>query len=465
MDTARNLERMIFDAPELDREDYHGFPEAAEEELEAMESLFAEDTSAICLFLFIRVNDAGKRYVELYVWDQLLYPDTYERFIICEGFRMREEDEEEFLYYTKSQLYLSNVSMDWLYFYITKNFPEWHFVKYTPKRIGEALEHMYFASHRCGAREILYKAQLNNIAYHLDQLPDYNIIGTTPETIVGYDLPLKLLRILNRSELISALFDQERITYSREAFERFSGYIDCQGITKVQWRYLEELVSPTGLFTGENFNRTLYERLSDCETEYTLKYYKTFFRLQIEYPELRKMSLPKADLIEDLVGDLDSIHRCSGGEASINDLIRRRKAHAEYEYAGKDFIIVLPKDALDMCKEAIVQGNCLMEYIRNHAEGSTTILFVRKPDVPEKSFVTMEVSDGGISQVYGRYNEFPEIEVYHFLEEYARAEKLHYDPYELIIENSDALDNCEYREELWEYAENYISQTESDDEI
>ena len=57
---------------------------------------------------------------------------------------------------------------------------------------------MYFASHPSGAREILYKAELANIAYHLHQLPTYNIIGSTPEKIIGNKLPLKLLRILNQ---------------------------------------------------------------------------------------------------------------------------------------------------------------------------------------------------------------------------------------------------------------------------
>lgn len=36
---------------------------------------------------------------------------------------------------------------------------------------------MYFASHRSGVREILYKAQLYNIAYSIEAVPGYNMIG------------------------------------------------------------------------------------------------------------------------------------------------------------------------------------------------------------------------------------------------------------------------------------------------
>ena len=462
METAGNLERTLFASPELDCGDYTEFPGASEEELAAMESAFLEDTSAIRLFVFIRENASGMRYVELYVWDQLLYPEIYERFIIAEGFQMREESEEDFLYYVKRGLQPSNVSMDWLFYYVTSYFPEWHYLKYDEDELEEALEHMYYASHRSGAREILYKAGLVNIAYHLEELPDYNIIGTTPESIVGYGLPLKLLRILNQEELIDKLFDIESLRLSGEVFRRFSDHIKSPAVTRGQWKYLEELVLPEGLFSGENFNRTLYERLSEEDSEFTLRYYKKFFQLQYKYPELRKMKLPDPEKVEDLMRDLDNVNYSVDGKPSVNDQIRQRKKRGVYEYAGKEFLVVLPKDALDICKEAIAQGNCLMEYVYEHAYAETTILFLRRAELPEKSFVTMEVSGDSIQQVYARYNELPGIEVYHFLENYAREKELLYDPYELIIENTEGMGSCEYSEELWAYAENYENREETE---
>ena len=47
---------------------------------------------------------------------------------------------------------------------VRRNFPEWHYAEYDKDEIGNALSHLYFASHRSGIREILYKAGLNNLA-------------------------------------------------------------------------------------------------------------------------------------------------------------------------------------------------------------------------------------------------------------------------------------------------------------
>ena len=62
-----------------------------------------------------------------------------------------------------------------------------------------------------------------------------------------------------------------------------------------------------------------------------------------------------------------------------------------------------------------------MDYICDHALGETTILFLRKKDKPDESYVTMEVKNRKIMQVYGRCNSFPEKEVYQFLiEKYSK---------------------------------------------
>jgi len=81
-------------------------------------------------------------------------------------------------------------------------------------------------------------------------------------------------------------------------------------------------------------------------------------------------------------------------------------------------------------------------------------LFVRRVNEPEQSFVTMEVKDRVIEQVYGRFNSLPKKEVYEFLKEYARARWLLCDPYKLITRGMDD-DEFDCDEELWEYAEEF----------
>ena len=72
---------------------------------------------------------------------------------------------------------------------IIRYFPQWNFHEYEACDIAEALEHIYYASHISGPKEVLYKAGLSNLAYHLHEFESYNAIGTTPGEIIGQDIP------------------------------------------------------------------------------------------------------------------------------------------------------------------------------------------------------------------------------------------------------------------------------------
>ena len=98
----------------------------------------------------------------------------------------------------------------------------------------------------------------------------------------------------------------------------------------------------------------------------------------------------------------------------------------------------------------IHQRNCLMDYIELHATGNTTILFLRKKMNPDDSFVTIEVSNNTICQLYAKYNTLPDKKVYMFLETYSKIKGLYYDPYSLIFNSLDETGD-EIEKELWEY--------------
>lgn len=89
----------------------------------------------------------------------------------------------------------------------------------------EALCHLYFASHRSGVREILYKSQLANIAYNIELIPGYNIIGTSPTTILDFGLPLKILKTFDQSTLIYKLYSETTINICRMVYEQYADYM------------------------------------------------------------------------------------------------------------------------------------------------------------------------------------------------------------------------------------------------
>ena len=240
MDAARILERNMFRCEEVDSTDYSMFPLASEEEFACMESQ-AMDNSIVHIFPFVRTSEAGD-YIEIYVFDIMLYPiSCFRRFIISEGLRMPEEEEEAFFAYAKEKTDCSEDAEEEFRSFADKVcdvFPHWHFRPYSIRCKERALHHMYFASHRSGPRETLYKAGLWNIAFKLDEISSYNLIGSSPTDI--FDVPFNLLRILNKPLLVENLFEQDKLEQAVNVYRTYSSIIGNTLPSSGQWKYLEE---------------------------------------------------------------------------------------------------------------------------------------------------------------------------------------------------------------------------------
>lgn len=450
-----NMERLMFSCHEMDSVDIDGYPRVTHEQFMEIALEFDEDQSFVHIYPFVRQMDDGTGYIDIYVWDLLLYPARYRRFIIREGYRFTAVDESDFFHYLSRRfLSIDEESMECMDEMVMKLFPDWHFKLYSSDEMMTALNHMYFASHRCGAREILYKAGLECIASVLDEIPAYNIIGTTPEKIIGNGLPLKLLRIMNRRNMAYKLEDEEGIRFCKEVYGRYAGYMGKEIPSPVQWQYLEELYKNDGRFGGHGFIRSLYEKLADTNDEGCLMDYEEFLKLRDEIRDLRKMKIPAAYDVDDVVARLKQYKKCKYENEAADICIRDRKRCSTYEYVGAKYCVVMPGSSLDIGKEAIYQGNCLMDYIDAHASGETTILFVRMSDDPKRPFVTIEVRSGVIIQVRGRFNALPSRDVYEFLSDYARKHWLFINPYKLI-EESVTYDISDLDDELLDYAKAY----------
>ncbi len=114
----------------------------------------------------------------------------------------------------------------------------------------------------------------------------------------------------------------------------------------------------------------------------------------------------------------DLIHAHDKVVDSLNSLTReitkegfesKAKMLAMLEVTIDNFIFVLPKQAEELVKEGQALKHCVGSsgYIKNHAEGRTTIVFVRKADEPDKSFFTLEYNNDCIEQLQGKRNSEP----------------------------------------------------------
>ena len=455
MQEIYNFERLFHSCPEVDCCDITTYPEVSEDVFYMMEQGFYDDTSVAHLFPFVAVNGLGEPYIDIYIWDVMLYPCTYRRFVICDGLRLSKDVEDAFLNYIYSDLlHVDEKLFESMREAVVKYFPMWKYKDYAVQGRKIAFEHMYYVSHPSGVKEILYKAGLNNIAFQINEVPSYNLIGTTPTSIIGHDLSIKLLRILNQPGFFDKLRTEEGIEHCKAIYNYYSGYIGKKLPSLSQWDYLDRLYENDGLFAGKGFIRALYEKLSSSRSIHILDEYEKFLLFREEYSDIRKLKIPKPDDVWDIVEKLEMVEEFKSENEYADEMIKVRKDSSSYEYCGDDYSVLMPASILDFCKEAIAQGNCVMDYIEDHASGETTILFVRRNNEMDKAYVTVEIKDWTVRQAYARFNELPTKEVYEFLIEYTKRNWLFCDPYHLIMAGRDDCDD-EIDADLLELVERY----------
>ena len=261
MNNLLGFERIINRCPVVDCEDYVKYPLASDEEFIQMEKASCR-SSLNCVFVFVRVPENQAPYVEVYVWDAQLYERDYIRFIICDGMCLTEELEGELIGYTKlKRLQIPVTVMQVFNADTIRYFPQWNFREYEVCDIGEALEHIYYASHNSGPKGILYKAGLRNLSYHLHEFESYNAIGTTPGEIMGHDIPMRLLQIMNQPNLTPYFYDEEAIIHSIKIYSCFSEFIGDRYLSLGQWTYLEALFIQRKL-DKQDFSCKIFNNLS-----------------------------------------------------------------------------------------------------------------------------------------------------------------------------------------------------------
>ncbi len=443
--SLRELERVIYPNPELDDLKYSEFPEIDDWEMIAMENSFILESDKVYIFPYVSHLNQGIPFVEVYVWDYILYPAMCKRFVICEGLSFTSDDEQMFFHYIDDEVVRGQVVIQeerWKNFCqdVRHKFPAIHFKPYSIYDVSKALYHLYFANHRSGTREICFKSGLDNIGYYIGKIPECNLIATTPSNIFN-GMPMRLLRILNQSSLVCELFSAENIELCRNVYDKYSEFIDSVNVSAVQWEYLKLLYQQKEQFVGQAFNRALFNKLEAQRDKEILRDYSDFFEIKTKLHDVN-IKLPKPEEIQSVIEKLKIFYEYKIGHVVENAKIAKRSADESLIYSDDDYMVIMPKDAVDLCREAINQGNCLQNYIIPQASAETTILYVRRKSKPEVSFVTMEVRDGAISQVYGRYNSLPDSSVYYFVEKYAYIKNLTYDPIRLLADEFEEMDIC-----------------------
>ena len=91
-----------------------------------------------------------------------------------------------------------------------------------------------------------------------------------------------------------------------------------------------------------------------------------------------------------------------------------------YGFKRDGLMIVAPKSAREITREGQSLHHCVGNYVGRMATQECVILFLRKEDAPNKSFCTIEVSDGRIQQARANMNTDPPPDAEKFLEKWRK---------------------------------------------
>lgn len=85
---------------------------------------------------------------------------------------------------------------------------------------------------------------------------------------------------------------------------------------------------------------------------------------------------------------------------------RKRKPSQErkYKFAENGMMVVVPEHITDLIAEGKMQKNCVGGYMDRVACGKTDVVFVRKQEMPDVSYITMEIQGGTIIQARTKRN-------------------------------------------------------------
>lgn len=110
-------------------------------------------------------------------------------------------------------------------------------------------------------------------------------------------------------------------------------------------------------------------------------------------------------------------------DEALNEKIRKRLKDLikRYSFEHLGLLIRPANSSVELINEGKALNHCVGGYAKGYAEGTTTILFIRKLSDPDKPYYTMEVLNNDIRQTRGLKNCAPTDEVKEFLEAFTNT--------------------------------------------
>ena len=161
---------------------------------------------------------------------------------------------------------------------------------------------------------------------------------------------------------------------------------------------------------------------------------RTVIQLLIDYMDMcKKLNIGIHELPSNLKNAHDSlareIHIAQSKETDkkIFENVKRYKPIViDLNAENAKYRITMPKCSYDLIQEGQEQNNCVGGYVDAVKNRRSTVFFIRKKDEPDKSFITAELKNGHLNQIYYKHNrEVKEADILDFANAFVeRARKV-----------------------------------------
>ena len=296
--------------------------------------------------------------------------------------------------------------------------PEWHVQRYYTNGL-KMLDHIYNCIKENTVKEILYKAGLDELAAHTDELDEINLLSRKPSDL--YDgLTMKILRAVNCEDGAVLIGNAKNRSFLIELNKKFPEIFKTK-LNNAQCRYLDRLIK--GNLTVGEAGRLFTSRRGALAGIWNHSQFEIFMAMDTRERELEELSL-KVAAIDPIYENYIRNIKFQASESNVSTVrqlifylltrreeydrkirVSNRKRDYDWQERGDKYIVRYPQTINDFCRESVYMMNCLLTYVEAMINNDTTILFMRKADDFNKPFITIEIYDGELMQAYHQFNK------------------------------------------------------------
>lgn len=364
--------------------------------------------------------------------------EALRRFVFHEHYVWKQELESIFLYFCEGSCACryDHDKMNEIHAYYSKAYPQWQLKRYFTNDL-RMLDHIYQCCRQNTAKEILYKAGLDELAAQVGNLDEENLLAGSPSALYE-GITMRCLRALNCEDGARLLCRKQGRDYAKGLVKRYPEIFQ-HGLNNAQCRYLSMLLHEK-LTVGEAGRLFLARRKKLmqiwCDAQYEI------FRLSEKKREDRQTlasidpiyknyleKTTETDMQNDRVKMLK--YYLLMNREKFDQEIRRsnRLRDQSWQERTSDYVVRFPQTINDFCREAIYMGNCLFGYLDAMIGNETTILLMRRTTDVNAPFITMEVFENRLMQAYHRFNRECSAEEEEWIMEYCGRHSINTEDY------------------------------------